>query len=466
MSEFTLWTVLIACLALGAFLWALLVERDVFHPATFLGPMIAFLYVYLPWELHRDGLLPASVYSVQELASVQIFNAACVAALLLGCVLASGKRGALRRGVSAAGAPVNVGMGDRAFMAGLVFGGLGVAAYAVNLGNVGGVVGAYSVEKGGGTAESGYVRDAVMWCLTALGFVYLRMMHGRVGWPQYAAILCFAGPLAMHALLSGRRGPTFVIFSLLFFGWYLARRKRPGVLVFLGGGLSLAMLMLVMLTFRESFRLGSNLFAHPSRAIEEIATQFKEKRGEQMERSVSGNEFIYGVTVVREFQRTKDFFWGKRLAAILFIRPIPRQLWPTKYEDCGLGRLEVNAGLSMGDDNTGGVAFGAAPGFAADMFAEFSWGAIGFSFLVGWAYGAAWRRCVSIGGIWLVIYLLMVAFSVFFAVQTLEAILFRMAFTAIPAAFVWHYYISPRVHRAVARRRPVVTARPSTSSPN
>jgi hypothetical protein len=249
----------------------------------------------------------------------------------------------------------------------------------------------------------------------------------------------------------------------LFFGWYLARRKRPGLLVFLGGGISLALLLLVMLTFRESFRLGSNLFAHPGEAIEQIAREFKERRAEQMERSVSGNEFIYGLTVVREFQKSQDFFWGGRQAAMLLVRPIPRQLWPTKYADMGLVRLEINNGLTLGDDDLGGVAYGAAPGFAADLFAELSWFAIGFSFFAGWLYGAAWRRCVTLGGIWLVIYLLMVAFSIFFCVQTLEAILFRMAFTAIPAVLVWHYYISPRTQRVDPRRRPVATTKPSTS---
>lgn len=463
MTELTLWTVLIACAALAAFLWALLVARDVFHPAAFMAPMVAFIYVYLPWELHRDGLLAAGYYNVQELASVQMFNTACTVALLFGCVLPSGRFASLRHPVRPVTGRADAELGNRAFRAALVFGGIAMLAYAVNLGNVGGVVGAYSEEKGGGTAESGYVRDAVMWCLTALGLVYFRIAQGGAGWPQYAALACFAGPLVMHALLSGRRGPTFVIFSFLFFGWYLARKKRPGLPVFLVGGLSLALLMLVMLTFRDSFRLGSNLFTSPGEAIHEIATHFKERRAEQMERSASGNEFIYGVTVVKEFSRTKDFFWGRRLAMVLLIRPIPRQLWPSKYEDVGMGRYEVNAGLTLGDDESGGIAYGAAPGFAADLFAEFSWAAIGLCFLAGYGYGVVWRRCVAQGGIWLVLYLLMVAFSIFFAVQTMEAILFRLAFTFIPAVLVWRYYVSPPLHRPVPRRRPAALARASTS---
>jgi hypothetical protein len=119
-----------------------------------------------------------------------------------------------------------------------------------------------------------------------------------------------------------------------------------------------------------------------------------------------------------------------------------------------MSRYEVNAGLTLGDDDLGGVAYGAAPGFAADLFAEFSWGAIGICLLVGYGYGAVWRRCVRVGGIWLILYLLMVAFSIFFALQTMEAILFRLAFTYIPVALAWRYYIArptTRLGRPVSR---------------
>jgi hypothetical protein len=451
-NDFILWTALIALAAIGAFGWALLVARDIFHPAAFLAPMVAFLYVYLPWELHKSGLLTSGIYSIQDFSSVQLFNAACAVALLFGCVLPSALSSKSSRQSPAVKGPAE--LGNRSFRAALVFGGVALLAYAVNLHNVGGFFDAYSVEKGGGSAESGYVRDAVMWCLPALGLVYFRIAQGRAGWPQYLALVCFAAPLVMHALLSGRRGPTFIIFSLLFFGWYLARGKRPSLLVFLGGGAVLGLLMLVMATFRESFMLGSDLFSNPGQAIHEISTHFNQRRADQAERSLASNEFIYGVTVITEFSREKNYFWGKRLAALFLVRPIPRQLWPTKYEDVGMSRYEVNAGLTLGDDDLGGVAYGAAPGFAADLFAEFSWGAIGICLLVGYGYGAVWRRCVRVGGIWLILYLLMVAFSIFFALQTMEAILFRLAFTYIPVALAWRYYIArptTRLGRPVSR---------------
>jgi hypothetical protein len=464
MGELGFVTVLVACALAGAFCWGLFVVRDIFHPVVFLTPMLAYIYVYLPWELYNSGLISSAIYNVREMGSVQWYNLACVVALLSGCILAGSRRPPdWREKARAARALNGLAAGDRAFRAALVFGCLGVLAYAVNLGNVGGIVDAYSVEKGGGTAESGYVRDAVMWCLTALALVYFRMSRGKIGNHQYAALICFAAPLVMHALLSGRRGPTFIIFSLLCVGWYLAHRKRPSVLLFAGGAAGLGMLLLLMLTFRDSFRIGSDLFSNPTNAIQNISSQFEERRAQQMQRSLSSNEFVYGVTVVKEFEQRQDYFWGQRLLGVLVIRPIPRQLWPTKYEDMGLGRYEVNAGLTLGDDTMGGVAYGAAPGFAADLFAEFSWLAVGVSFLAGYAYGASWRRCVMFGGIWLVLYLLMVSFSIFFAVQTMEAVLFRMAFTFIPALIVWRLYISNPNKEITLRQRPAARVGNSTA---
>jgi hypothetical protein len=451
MAEFSAWTLLIGVGTTMSFLWASMVVRDVFHPAAFLSPFVGFLYVYLPWELYKDGLLVSGGHSIEELASVQGFNAACAMALLFGCVISTRRGSELHRNGSVYVPSDYTALANRAFRAALIFGGVSLVAYAVTLGNVGGIVGAYSVEKGGGYSVSGYVRDAVTWSLTALGLIYFRISQRKAGWPQYLALICFACPLIIHALLSARRGPTFTIFSLLFFGWYLAKKKRPEMFVFIAGGGALGLLMLVMVTFRDSFKLGSELYTNPTQAAETIAAQFKQRRAEQIERNLAGNEFVYGVTVVKEFSESKDFFWGKRLAMVLLIRPIPRQLWPTKYEDVGLGHFEVNAGLGIGD-NYADIAYGAAPGFAADLFAEFSWAAIGFSFLAGYGYGIVWGRCVRFGGIWLVLYLLMVAFSIFFAMQTIEAILYRLAFTFVPVALVWRYYIAPTSKRKILKR--------------
>ncbi len=54
-----------------------------------------------------------------------------------------------------------------------------------------------------------------------------------------------------------------------------------------------------------------------------------------LEETNEGNNFIYGVALVTTTRHSGQFTWGRELAVNLFVRPIPRQLWPTKDEDAG-----------------------------------------------------------------------------------------------------------------------------------
>jgi hypothetical protein len=146
---------------------------------------------------------------------------------------------------------------------------------------------------------------------------------------------------------------------------------------------------------------------------------------------------VYGANVVLTFKRHGDYYWGRRILTILFIRPIPRQIWPTKYEDVGMERYLVNVGLGEGKQNLMWSSLGAAPGFVADLFAEFYWGAIVASGLIGWAYGAFWRGAIERHPLAMTIYVLLCSFTIFLILQTLEAFVFRLAFTAIPVWLLW-----------------------------
>ena len=93
---------------------------------------------------------------------------------------------------------------------------------------------------------------------------------------------------------------------------------------------------------------------------------------------------------------------------------------------------------------------GAAPGFASDLFIEFGWGAVAAALLVGWIYGVIWRRHLTHGGLWVVVYAGLLAFSLFFVVQTMGAALFRFLEILIPTAVGWWILEGEHVR---ARRR-------------
>lgn len=435
MITFYFLTIFIALLSVAGMAWALLKERDVFHPLAYLTPMVLFLYVYLPAELIYEDLFPFSAFTPADLTEVQAFNAACVLALVLG-VVRGGRFGEDKATSFSQLSQRQVGY---IFAFAIVLGAISIIAFAISVHNVGGLLEAYSEEKGGGTSESGYVRDAVFWSMSALAALSACLFYDGLRVRYIISGILFSAPVLIHGLFAGRRGPTFIAFSTLAAAYYLGRNKRPAAVVFLIGGTLLGLLLLLMVTFRDQFRLGGGVFQKPTETVEMMFEQLGEERSAKSERILSANEFIYGVDVVTRFSEgvTGDrCYWGKRILTIMFIRPIPSQIWPSKYDDVGMGRYLINVGLG-GVDQYSTVAYGAAPGFAADLFAEFSWGAILASYLVGWLYGRVWRNAVTVRGIWLMLYVLFVGLSIFFVVQTLEAILYRILLTALPVMGLW-----------------------------
>ena len=437
MSAFDFYTYSILTIALVSCWWALFKLRDVFHPFAYLMPMVAFLYVYLPYELIHEKILRAEVFD--SAAHVQFINACCVAALALGVYLGSRRRKVSAKKTAQFSA-------DRLYIAAIVLGGIALASFAFTLNNVGGLYEAYSQEKGGGAAESGYVRDAIFLSLPAIAAIGLCIAKDGLRLHYLLSGLLFGAPMLIHGLFGARRGPTFVAIVALTGAYYMGKRTRPSLPSFIGGGAAIGVLLLLIVTFREQFRIGSELFTQPIITLQSMVDTLQETRDETLERVIEGNEFVYGASVISRFEYDRDFFWGKRLATIIFIRPIPKQWWPSKYEDVGMERYLINVGLG-GVEEGATAAYGAAPGFAADLFAEFSWGAIVASMLIGFGYARVWRNSIERNGLWFIIYILLMAFSIFFVLQTLEAVVYRFLLTAIPTSAIWWIWVRSKQAR-------------------
>lgn len=449
-------TILILLVCLGGAAWAMFVRRDVLHPLALLMPMALYLYAYLPYELITTGALRQAPFTDEQWIQVQLLNLLSIIGLGVGCLL--GGRGSPKTSFGTKFANPELSLAkawqsrdiktlaaifiskrnsDRLYRLAVVIGAISVLAFALTIHSAGGLFEAYSVEKGGGYSEYGYLRDAIFWSVPALALLALGAATNGMRAKYLVPAILFSSPLLTHGLLGARRGPTFLIVATLVAAWYLAKRRRPNVLLFIGGGMALGMLLLLIVTFREQFRIGSGLMTSTAETVDEMIEEFDERRMSSLERVLGGNEFVYGANVILTFEDRGDFFWGSRILTILFIRPIPKQVWPTKYEDVGMERYTMNVGLGSADDNLMWSSFGAAPGFVADLFAEFSWGAIVAAMAIGWIYGAGWRAAVSGTGLGLVLYILLVAFSLFLISQTLEAFLYRMTLTAVPVLLGW-----------------------------
>lgn len=432
---FELLLIAAALIALGATVIAYDGSRDVFHPLVFIGPMMAFLYGWMPFELLQHGAL-APFFDDDQLRHVQLLNVCGVLAFCVGC-LATGVR--IRKTRFAQRRLSHRGT-QRLLVAAAIAGGLGLLCWGITIHNVGGFTQAFSNSYSGGWDDSGYVRDGSLLLLVGVMFAVTSLASGGPRLWGLAALLTFGLPWSASALLMGRRGPTFALALVLMMSWYFNRGKRPPLLTFGFGGLALGWLVLFLVTNRQNIYLGSSF--HMKTDVTNV-----------VEKSDTGNEFIYGSGTVLSTERRDHYFWMRRYLAQIMVRPIPSAIWPTKYEDFGVPELLHNAGTGVGFADALGWrgAPGSAPGIVADLFVEVWWFAVPTMALLGWAYGFVWRKAVTLGGVWTMQYTVLSALSIYLVMQTMEAVIFRTLLLSVPCWIA--YRVIEKRARSRSRRR-------------
>lgn len=395
--------------------------RDTFHPALIMGPMLAFHYCYSPLRLEATNAFYGYLWT-DHVRWAQWVHFTGVAALCLGLFL--GSLPVIRLPRSAWD------FDDRTLVRGaLVMGILGFASFAYGIVFVGGFVEAYGRAYGGGFAESGWVRDIALLPLPALLLLTLSHRSRPITWRAVVLGLLLASPNLTHGLLGARRGPTFIAFAGIALAFYMVRDRRPRLVTLLAGGAALGVLMLSLVANRDKVYWGSDeeLDASPAEYFH----------------PGPGNDFIYAAGLIVVADETQDFNWGATYLTTLFVRPIPRALWPTKYEDAaeffGTPNLEENLGIDITVfQNVLGwtAARGAAPGIVGDMWREFSWAMLPVLLGIGWFYGYIWRRAVFDKGAWVPVYCYAASLSIYLAMQSLQAMLYRFLFGVVPMLLV------------------------------
>ena len=415
--------------------------NDVFHPLIFIPPMFAFIYVYMPLHFLKSGELFTFI-SESQATFVQLVVFLTILAFVMGCFF--GSQATRRVPQKNAYQAVNVKtLHAGAYTLGLV----GLAAWAIAIRNVGGITGAFGAGYGGGWSEYGYVREAVYLLIAALlllispeGFRFPERM-----WT--VAVIVFSIPWLIQGLLGARRGPTFVITVTLVMSWFLARRTRPSPIVIASGGVALGLLMLFLVTNRSKIHLGGDL-TDVNTDVSEVVTSATE-----------ANEYIFGAGCIIATDEVGGFYWGRRYLAEILVRPIPKQLWPHKYEDFGVPELLQNAGVAAaGLESVLGWREipGAAAAMVADLWVEFYWLAVPVSALIGWAYGYVWRRAILDGRFWTTEYTILALLSIYLVTQSGEAVIFRFVILSVASQFVWRRAIStaPRLRPIAAPPMP------------
>ena len=422
--------VLAALISLGGAIIALDGSRDVFHPLVFIGPMLAFLYGWMPWKLFHSGGLEQYL-DAEQLLFVQTLYVLAVLAFVIAC-LSSGVR--LRGLPPASEFRARPEVAERLLAGAAMAGAVGLLCWTISIVNVGGFVNAYSASYSGGWDDSGYVRDGSLLLLTGVLLAVTALSFGASRLWGWVVVGVYSFPWLSQALLMARRGPTFAFVLIVGMGWYLNRRSRPPFLAVGILGVGLGWLVLFLVTNRGAIYLGSDF---------DVRTDVSDI----VEKPDTGNEYIYGSGTVISADRRDHYFWMRRYLAQVLVRPIPSAVWPTKYEDFGVPELLQNAGTGEGfGDALGWVgAAGSAPGIVSDLWVEMWWFAVPAMALLGFGYGWVWRRAVERGGAWASQYAILSALSIYLVMQTMEAVIFRTLLLSLPCWLTWRWALrAPR----------------------
>ncbi|MDJ0596561.1 MAG: hypothetical protein QNJ72_42440 [Pleurocapsa sp. MO_226.B13] len=432
-------TLAIAIVTLGSIYYAYRRSRDSFHPAIYLGLMLFVLYCYVPLGLLRSNISELLYFlSIPQLEYVQILNLIGVISILAGVFFADKKINLLH--YSKQNWALSRVVRNRIQQGAIVCGVIGVLTYGAGILTAGGFAAAYGTSYGGGWSASGYAREGILLTLPALLWLMTSRIQQRLSTMDWFWLFIFCLPLLLQGFLGARRGPTAMILISAVMGWHLIRMRRPNLWKTIGGAVVLGVLMIFLVTNRNQIYLGSDF-------------DFEAPTENYLTRADSGNEFIYGSGVILDADAKGKYFWGRRYFTVFFIRPIPRQLWPTKYQDAAeffdipnLDNSNLGTGATDLAETTGwSGAYGAAPGLIADMWLEFWWLYTVVLFSIGWLYGMAWRKVITRGGLWIPTYTIATALSVYLIMQTLEAMAFRFLFTSAASWLIWRYSGADRI---------------------
>jgi hypothetical protein len=401
-------------------------SRDVFHPLVFIGPMLAFLYFWMPWQLYQSGGMDEFL-DVDQLVHVQTLYVLGILAFVLGC-LSVGVRVRSLKANRGQQVQTSGRMAKRLMIGGILAGLVGGMCWAITIHNVGGFVQAYGTSYSGGWDTNGYVRDGSLLLLTGIVLLLAAVSSGASKIRCWFFIAAFSLPWLSQALLMARRGPTFGYAIVVLMGWYFNRGKRPPILLMAATGMCLGYLVLFLVTNRGSIYLGSELDVNTS-------------VGNIVDTADSGNEYIYGSGAVIAAEQIGHYFWLRRYIAEIIIRPIPSAIWDTKYEDFGVSEVLENAGTDPGISEVLGWkgAPGSAPGIISDLFIEVWWLAVPAMGLLGYGCGWVWRMASTRGGPWTSQYVISSSLAMYLVMQTMEAVIFRTLLLSIPCWITWRW---------------------------
>ncbi|MEO1188138.1 MAG: O-antigen polymerase [Pseudomonadota bacterium] len=437
----------IGTLAIFGMIWLMIWSkyRDPFHPAMFFLPMFGFLYGIMPLELISEDADRFYSYSGDTgFVKYQSIAVGLVLCLIAGVMFAT-------RSISARQArwqTLRLRSPKTVRYIAIVLGTLGFSAWLSMIYSAGGFGAAYGSAYGGGWVSSGYIREMRYLGLVGALLIYISCSGRRIK-PMDWALICFCvAPTLIHAFLGARRGPLFLGAIISLGGYVYFTRKRISLPVLATAGFILGTTMLFLVANRNQIYLGSEVTAGFESPADFLVRW-------------NSNEYLIGSAAIK-YTDAEGAFHGRRELAWIIGRLLPGFIWPTVWSDLPqmLG-IDVNLRLNGGVDPERLAALagwrpsvGSAEGYAGAMYMEFGFLSPLAAFLVGFAYGKVWaaaRHSLPAR----VIYLFMVATSVYLAMQSFDPWFYRMFLFGIPTFLALQFVkTAPAVPQVPAPRRP------------
>lgn len=403
---------------------------DVFHPAVSFAAFSAMMYVVLP-----AYLLTTQFEDVNRFLSIDrmITSLTVVLAVLAGCVLgfrvASKRLGPARRTTT-----LSEGARDRPgelslLVSALVLLALGAVGYGTNLADYGWAsLLAIDAERYAEERPTGYLGELTHALLPAAligGMLASTSRYKRTG---LVILLIALMPWILSALAGGRRGPA--IMAVLGFVFATAFWRRSLRLPTFMGWIAFVALAVTFLIANRG-TLEQRNYGDWAPLTEAVYLN-----------AFEGNEFIYGGAAIAVRAETGEFYWGRRQIMTYVVRPVPRHLWPDKYEAAAewLGLPEWQASNNAVFPTMAvfvlgwTVPLGAAPGLAADLWIDWGPAAPVVGAAMAYLLTLLWWRG-RLGNIYAgVLYGIAFTLMAYFVTQGVEAFLVRFLFLM---AVVW-----------------------------
>ncbi len=445
-----LYLLMTAIVILGTLLASYNRTGDPLSPLVIFAPMLMYVYVYHPYVVNENGSLGRLFNDVRKLDFALLVSLLGVTAFCLGAGHYGRPKGADQRFVLL---EQDAGPRQRRqfLMLSLLTGTVSFVAMAWQIHSTGGLVYMLSQAKPFFSKTTGYIGELPMLTFPAMLLLAVAWQGQRLTFGKLLIALYIASPQITWAIIGKRRGTIFLVAVSLASFWYLVRNKRPSWRLVITGLGVLGFVLLFISANRAKM-------AYTSGMDVDFSIMGRTLSGERVN---PGDEFVAASATIISSDDHRAHYWGLRFFAMFVVRPIPRFIWPTKWDDLGLGWMVTSPGKNglTSSEWVESVGFeptkGNAPGFVADLFLEWSWGGVIACYLLGLLFSWLWRQWLKHGGVWAAIYVEAIILSIYLPTQSLGAWAYRFALLAVPTYVIFKFI---KRGKRTGRARPPVTA--------